>query len=435
MSDAQNEEQQPSSTAAERHASWLELFFDLIVVAGIAQLAHVLHGEPSLSDLGLFALLYLSFWTIWMCFTVYGNVAGDRARTWTMLLGMLGMAILAASVAGVHEGEHLRAFAVTYVVLRFVASGAWRRRGEMLADWPVAQFSAGVTPWIVSIWVDGPARYWLWAAGLAIDLWATLSISARDLQRNMEARRTAVEQRAESRGGLSERDSQRMHVTLAHVDPAHLGERLGLFTIIVLGESVAQLVAVGSGAGWDHTLRALAFAGFLLLVSIWRLSLVHGYGGVPNLRESDLPPRLVLLLHCVATGALTALAAGLGASMEHRHDGLPDSVRWVLCASFAVYVAVALVGAVVSRRAARDGGTGGGGAGDGGTHGGRAGDGWGRLAVHLLPPLLLSLAVGSFGGPLHPLAVVWLLVAAVGWGLLGYVTPPAGRRGARAART
>ncbi|MGW6267720.1 low temperature requirement protein A [Streptomyces sp. NPDC055060] len=415
MSDSSGRDQPHSPTAEERHATWLELFFDLIVVTGTAQLAHVLHGEPTLADVGLFTLLYLAFWTIWMCFTVYGNVAGDRAHTWTMLIGMLGMAVLAASVTGVHEGEHQQAFALTYVVLRFVASGAWRRRQEMLVDWPVAQFSAGVTPWIVSIWIDGPARYWLWAAGLAIDLWATLSMSAASLQENAEARRTAVKRRAEQRGGLSDKDSERLNFTLAHIDPVHLGERLGLFTIIVLGESVAQLVTVGSGAGWDHTLRGLGLAGFLLLVSIWRLSLVHGYGGVPNLRESAVPPRLVLLLHCVTNGALTALAAGLGAAMEHRHGDLPQNVRWVLGGSFAAYVVIAAISAVVSRRAANS-----------------APD-WRGLLGHLLPPLLLALAIGAFGGGLPAVAVVWLLVAGAGWGLLGYVTGLRPKRAARSA--
>lgn len=396
----QSGERPQQTTAEERHASWLELFFDLIVVAGTAQLAHLLHGEPSFADFGLFVLLYLAFWTIWMCFTVYGNVAGDKAHTRTMLIGMLGMAVLAASVAGVHEGEHLQVFAVTYVVLRTVASRTWRGRREVVMDWPVAQFTAGVTPWIVSIWVDGQARYWLWAAGLAIDLWATLSFSARRFQENVDARRELAQQRAEKRGVV---DDGRMNFQVAHLDPVHLGERLGLFTIIVLGESVAQLVAVGSGAGWDHTLRALALGGFLLLVSIWQLSLVRGYGGVPNLRESAVEPRLVLLLHCITNGALTALAAGLGASMEHRHGELPDNIRWVLAASFATYVVIAAVAAIASR------------------HLSQTPVRWSGLVGHLLPPLALALAIGFFGGALPVVAVVWLLVAAVVWGLLGYV--------------
>lgn len=389
----QSGEQPQQPTAEERHASWLELFFDLIVVAGTAQLAHVLHGKPSLADVGLFVLLFLAFWMIWMCFTVYGNVTGDRARTWTMLIGMLGMAVLAASVAGVHEGEHGKAFAIAYVLLRLAARRAWQRSGKMLVDWPIAQFTAGVTPWLVSIWLEGTARYWLWAAGLAIDLWATLSSSARQRQADAEARR-------------SDRRGSAPNFTLAHVGSAHLGERLGLFTLIVLGESVAQLVDTGSGAGWDRTLELLGLAGFLLLVAIWRLSLVHGYGGVPNLRESVLPPRLVLFLHCVTNGTLTALAAGLGASMEHRHEQLPAAGRWVLCASFAVYVVIAVVAAIVPRLTA-------------GTP-----VGWGRMLGRQLPPLALSLAIGFFGGGLPTTVVVWLLVAAAGWSLLGYIARP-----------
>ncbi|GIH28159.1 hypothetical protein Aph01nite_64690 [Acrocarpospora phusangensis] len=31
----------------ERHASWLELFYDLIIVVAVAQLAHVLQPSPA----------------------------------------------------------------------------------------------------------------------------------------------------------------------------------------------------------------------------------------------------------------------------------------------------------------------------------------------------------------------------------------------------
>ncbi len=352
-----------------------------------------MHGGPPLADVGLFILLFLAFWMIWMCFTVYGNVTGDRARTWTMLIGMLGMAVLAASVAGVHEGKHQQAFAITYVLLRLAARRAWRRSGKMLEDWPIGQFTAGVTPWFASIWVDGPARYWLWAAGLAIDLWATLSSSASKRRADAETHR-------------SDRPGRSLNLTLAQVDPVHLGERLGLFTLIVLGESVVQLVDVASDADWDRTLELSGLAGFLLLVAIWQLSLVHGYGGVPNLRESVLPPRLVLFLHCVTNGTLTALATGLGAAMEHRHGQLPAGGRWVLCASLSVYFVIAVAAAIVPGPAAQ------------------APVAWGRLLGRLLPPLALSLAIGLFGGGLPTAVVVWLLVGAAGWSLLAHLARP-----------
>ncbi len=34
-----------TAETAERHASWAELFFDLVAVAGVGVLAHVLHDE------------------------------------------------------------------------------------------------------------------------------------------------------------------------------------------------------------------------------------------------------------------------------------------------------------------------------------------------------------------------------------------------------
>ncbi|MEC3997072.1 hypothetical protein VSR01_27625 [Actinacidiphila sp. DG2A-62] len=141
---------------------------------------------------------------------------------------------------------------------------------------------------------------------------------------------------------------------------------------------------------------------------IWQLSLVHGYGGVPNLREFALPPRLVLFLHCITTGSLTALAAGLGALIEHRHDHLPASVRWVLCASFAGYVVIAALAALVARPAEDT----------------RAS--WTGLLGRLLPPLTVTLAVGFVGDELPSVAVVWLLAAAAVWALLGHVAQRGG---------
>ncbi len=95
----------PRPTSEEnRHASWLELFFDLVAVAGVAQIAHLLHGVPDLSDLGLYALLFLAFWTAWICFTLYANVAYENTHVRTVLAAMFGMAVMAAAVPGVHEG-------------------------------------------------------------------------------------------------------------------------------------------------------------------------------------------------------------------------------------------------------------------------------------------------------------------------------------------
>ena len=115
----------------ERHATWKELFFDLVVVAGIGQLAHLLHEDTEPTTLGLYAVLYLAFWISWAGFAVYGNIAGDDAKTHVLITAMLGLAVMAASVPGIH-GSRAAAFVIAYVALRWYA-GAVVQRGKVLA--------------------------------------------------------------------------------------------------------------------------------------------------------------------------------------------------------------------------------------------------------------------------------------------------------------
>jgi low temperature requirement protein LtrA len=47
MSEAATGVATSDDAAAERHASWLELFFDLVVAAGMAQVAHPVARCPA----------------------------------------------------------------------------------------------------------------------------------------------------------------------------------------------------------------------------------------------------------------------------------------------------------------------------------------------------------------------------------------------------
>ncbi len=210
---------------AQRHASWIELFFDLVVVAGVLQLSHLLHDGPTVADLGLYVVLYLAFWIAWVCFTVYGNVEGSRAWTPGFLLGMFGLAVMVAAVPGIRT-DHALAFAIAYAFLRWLSGRLWRP-GQVVVDWPLAQVGGGTLPWIVSLWVDAPVRYWLWALGLAFDLLIMLTASGSRMLRDAQER---VQRVVRKRG-----HSDRLPVIeAAYSDVPHMVERLGLFVIIVL---------------------------------------------------------------------------------------------------------------------------------------------------------------------------------------------------------
>lgn len=389
MSDDETTAPAPQPTSEEnRHASWLELFFDLVAVAGVAQIAHLLHGVPDVSDLGMYALLFLAFWTAWICFTLYANVAYENTHIRTVLAAMFGMAVMAAAVPGVHEGDdqHARVFALAYVLIRVLASRAWQHRRQILVDWPAAQMSLGVIPWIVSLWAHDPTRYWLWALGIALDLYVTFAVSAHDIVQHQEA----LERRD---SGAARHDSAR-GTSLARSQTDHLSERLGLFVIIVLGEGVAQVVAATSDAEWDKKLCTLAVAAFFLLATLWSLSFTHGYAGVPHLTAGVLPARVALPLHCSVSGCLAALAAALGAAAEHL-ETLPDATRWLLCSALAGYFmlsGLAWLGQVGRERR------------------------W--LLCVALPCCVLPLLLAAFGAHVRTVTVVWLLVLITLWPIL-----------------
>lgn len=367
----------------ERHASWIELFFDLVVVAGVLQLSHLLADGPTAAGFGLFVLLYLAFWTAWAAFTVYGNTAGDRAWVPSILVAMLGLAVMVAAVPEVAT-EHSLAFALAYVFLRMLSGRLWRP-GQIVVDWPLAQVGIGTLPWIVSFWVAPPVRYVLWGIGLVLDLYVLLSVRG---PRMIEATVRLVERKG--------RDPRRRPPSIEAVrsDVPHLLERLGLFVIIVLGEGVIQITTAVSEAEWDWATAGAGLGAFALLAGLWGMSFLHGYGGVPKLGPGGLPMRLTLALHAVTAGAVAVLAAGLGLALAHPHDPVADGVRWLLCGGLAVYVGIAVSAAVVAKASVR------------------------HLLPWALPCLLLPLALGAFAAGIGAVVLVWLLVATVGWQLL-----------------
>ncbi|WP_459961761.1 low temperature requirement protein A [Nocardia sp. IFM 10818] len=377
----------------DRHATWMELFFDLVAVAGIGQLTHVLHGSPGLGDAGLYVVLYLAFWMVWACITLYGNIARDRTRVPLMLAAMLGLGVMVAAAAGI-PARHATAFAAVYVIVRIGASHLWGR-GKIVVDWPAVQLTVGVLPWIASLWVGEPGKFWLWAVGLALDVWIMFTVTG---DRVLERAREGFDRRVASMRRTRDIDVDRIpELEALHADPAHLGERLGLYVIIVLGEGVIVVVGAVGGVAWTATVLGLGFAAFVILAGLWALTLMYGF--IPRLvtdavAAGDQPWRRVMLTHCGITGAIAALAAGLGMSIDHASGRLTTGIAWTLCGGAAAYFVIV------------------------GLSGARSGAGWRWTLAWPLPCAVLALLLGLSGPRLSALPVVCALAVLVLWPLL-----------------
>jgi low temperature requirement protein LtrA len=383
--------------AGERHASWLELFFDLVVVVAVAQLAHRLE-HPTWANVALFVLLYYAVWSVWTTLTLYSNVRGERTHVRSMLIGMFGIAVMAAAAPDVaHEMApgltHDGWFMAAYIVCRISAAQSLQRSGTIMTAWPAAQLGAGLAPWLAAIWVEPPWRYALWGLGLVIDMLFSI-LQSRSPERMIDGMRQQ-RQRLELREQRRARPGRPAHpaepLTAAVLDPAHLGERLGLFVIIVLGEGVMQVVMASSGHSWTPALGLAAVAGFGLIVSVWWLTLQYGVSAVPGAPERGLRAYVALPAHFAMTAGITATAAGLGVVAAEPAGHLHGGVGWVLGGGLAVYFAASTALGLAARAERR----------------------W--VWGWAVPSIVAPLAVAAVSGLLTAWIVVALLLAVALW--------------------
>ncbi|WP_113699426.1 low temperature requirement protein A [Nonomuraea lactucae] len=295
-----------------RRAGWIELFFDLVFVAIVAQLARQLEGDPGAVDFGRFLLLFLPPWWSWLNFTTFVNVAdGDRPRTRMSLLA--AMACMGAMAVAVPDalGERADVYALGYIVSRAVSFALWlpvalsRDDGLTLAR--VAAFNgAGTALWIVSLFVPMPWQAVLWMAGVGCEVAVLAGAQRRGLERAY--------------------------------DVGHIVERVGLFVIIVLGESIVTsldgLAEHWSGPGWV----TLGF-GFVLCAALWWGYFDHGSAIAARELSTGENARIrdvMGLGHFPVVAALIAMGAGLGTAVAEPHH-LPFGAALAMCGGLVAY--------------------------------------------------------------------------------------------------
>ncbi|MBA2954873.1 hypothetical protein GON03_11090 [Nocardioides sp. MAH-18] len=305
----------------ERHASWLELFFDLVAVAGIGMLAHLLSEDTSTGGLAVYVIAYAAIWMLWACFTLYGNVAGTQVHVGVILAAMFVLGVMIAAIPEIH-GEHARAFAIAYVVGRFLAGRPWDRT-TVAADLPIVHAGAGIVPWVVSFWFEGTTQYVLWAVGIGLDLLFLVSTNKERLVADITAR-------------LARHPRGDEHpIEVREADVPHLTERLGLFVLIVVGEGLVQIIHAASEAEWDRSLAVAGAGAFALMVGLWAAAVRFGYAGVALLPEQALSPRLSWPAHLLATLALATIAPLVGELVARPRDDVSDHTVALLVTAYA----------------------------------------------------------------------------------------------------
>jgi low temperature requirement protein LtrA len=246
-----------------------------VVAVGIAaaNLHHALSHEEFAHGIASYLAVFYAIWWAWMNFTWFATSfdTDDWLYRVMTIAQMAGVLVLAAGIGPAFNDHDFRTVAAGYVIMRLVMVAQWLRASRHAGDlrhatlvyaWGIAGVQA---LWIAWQWVP------VGAAGNAI--W--LVIAALELSVPVIA--------------------ERRHQTPWH--PHHITERYGLFTLIVLGESLlASANAIIEAIGGEADVVPLVELGALALVvtgGLWwiyfwpphhraigglRQSLPYGYG-------------------------------------------------------------------------------------------------------------------------------------------------------------
>lgn len=306
-----------------RHATWLELFFDLVFVVAVAELAHGLGDDLSLSGLLHFSILFLPVWWSWVGATYYSN-RFDSDSTLHRILTLGQMAAAAAMAVNVHSGLGATApgFAISYTAFRLILVGqyglSWLAipRARPLTRRFGTGFAIGASFWLISVWVPSPWRFVLWGLGLAVDVGTPLFAG-------------------------------RLHAEHApHAE--HLTERFGLFTIVVLGETIVGVVSGTVGESWTPSVLAIGFTGLGVAFAVWWIYFdCLGGGAVERLdRHGDTARyQTWLYSHLPLQLCLAALGVSVEEMIRYATGGpAPPFVLWLAAGTFAgVYLSLTVM--------------------------------------------------------------------------------------------
>jgi low temperature requirement protein LtrA len=300
------------SEQERRRSSWLELFFDLVFVVAVAQLAQELVRDHTLGGVAIFCGLFMPVFIAWQGFSFYADRfdTDDVLFRAVMIVAMLAIIVLAGQLANVAGGRTDTAFVLAYASLRSLVVALYlRARRHVRAARPLVEryacgYATSVAIWLLSLLVAQPLRYVLWGLGLTLEYMMPVV-------------------------------AQRLHKRIP-INPGHVRERFALFTMIVLGESIVAVALATDQQTW--TTRS-AITGALAFIAVACLWWTYFDGGVDaGFSERPGAPELYTRIHIPLLLALTAVGAGAQLLIEPTGSHAAVAGAWAFDAGASLYL-------------------------------------------------------------------------------------------------
>jgi low temperature requirement protein LtrA len=228
-----------------RLVGWLELFYDLVFAGAVVTFSDAVSHNPVPEVLGVVAAAFVAVWLIWAATTMYVNAFGidDALHRVLVVLQMLLLTLVSLAVGdGLDRNAELACGAYALLVLDVAVMYGRSSRGDHPAA-PLArmrrnQLAVASVPILVATFVGGNVRTALQVLTMVLVAIPVLSYRI-----------------GRARG--------------APFDEAHLTERLGLLTIIVIGEAFVKVSLVVTDGHLDTIDAVVLVSLFVAVFAIW----------------------------------------------------------------------------------------------------------------------------------------------------------------------
>ena len=309
-----------------RTASPLELFFDLVFVVAVALASENLHHfeteDHFSTGIVRYLMVFFAIWWAWMNFTWFASAydSDDWLYRLLTLIQMAGALVMAAGVQQAMTEDRFAVIVAGYLVMRVALVAQWLRAaaGDPERRQTALAYAFGIAIvqvfWIALIFFPPEYKGIVFITGVILEL--------------------AVPVVAERRS----RSPWHAH---------HIAERYGLFTMIVLGESIlasSHSIIDGIEDGTrNFEMMRLAIAAFAIVASMWWLYFSypqhHLLGGI----KSTL---LWGYGHYFIFASAAAVSAGIEVAVdyntEHTSLGAAKAAA-TLCVPVAIFVFTAWI--------------------------------------------------------------------------------------------
>ena len=243
-------EEAAAEEAAGRHATNLELYFDLVFVFAVSQLSKLIATDISGTGVLRSTLVAWIVWQLWSQFSWLGtsiDLDRDGPTRLAFISSVAPTLLLAISIPEAYTGHGerfgLAVLVGTAWVLALQGVGLWP---DPTTRGPFVRYAAfaGIAPVLIAIggFLEDGARVTMWVVAAVTGILGTFAVNRR---------RRGDEQSA------------------WRVDPVHFAERHGLFVIIMLGEVLVAIGVAASGHGLSATVTGAVLAGAFVASVIW----------------------------------------------------------------------------------------------------------------------------------------------------------------------